>query len=60
MALRRKTITISVTLSVKAGITKAEAKREVRSLVNDECGYHSSWSMGDYASGGDVRIRSIR
>lgn len=35
----RKRVTVIMTVSVPAGMTPAAARREIRSLVNDQCNY---------------------
>jgi hypothetical protein len=40
MAKKRKEITLLVTVSVPKGLPVSAAKREVRSLVNDQCEYN--------------------
>lgn len=35
----RKEVTMTVTVSVPAWMNRAQAKREVRTLVNDQCNY---------------------
>lgn len=49
---KRKQIEVTVKLSVKPGITKSEAKRELKSRVNDACCYRLDEE--------DVKIRSMR
>lgn len=51
MSKHRKLITVTVTLSVKPGVTKAEAKRELRTRVNEECCYSLDTE--------DVRVRKV-
>ncbi|MBU0801395.1 MAG: hypothetical protein KKA05_10410 [Alphaproteobacteria bacterium] len=36
---KRKLIKVTLVLSVAPGVTKAQAKREVRTRVNEECCY---------------------
>lgn len=36
---RRKKVTMLVTVSVPVAMTAAQARREVRSLVTDQCNY---------------------
>lgn len=50
---KRRTVHVLVTVSLAPGVTKAEAKREIRSRVNDGCGFYSH--VGER----DVRISGI-
>jgi hypothetical protein len=52
MAQTRKQVTMLVTVSVPREMTAAEARLEVRTLVNDQCNYS--------ADEGDVKVRSIK
>lgn len=52
MARRRKLVTMLVTVSVNPDMSAAEARREVRTLVNDQCNY--SWDQED------IRVRSVK
>lgn len=51
---RRKLIKVEVTLSVAPHVTAAQARAELRSRCNDECGY---W---DHIDTDMVRIRRIK
>lgn len=57
---KRKTITVSVTLSVHPGVSKSAAVRELRSRVNELCGYATyrdlDWGQMEEA---DVRVRKV-
>lgn len=53
-APRRKYIRVEVTLSVAAHVSAAEARRELRTRVNELCG----WSQ--YINDTDVRVRSLK
>jgi hypothetical protein len=46
----RRRITVAVVLSVAPGVTKAQALKEVRSRINDQCCY--------FLDGEDVKVRS--
>lgn len=48
----KKIIRVTVELSVNKNMTAAEARREVRSLINDQCYY--SWDDDD------IRAKSVR
>lgn len=48
---KKKTIQLLVTVSVPADMTAADARREVRYLINDQANY-----MADY---GDVKARKV-
>lgn len=50
---RRREVTVAVTLSIAPGVTLAEAKREIRTRVNELCGYYS------HVEESDVRIRRL-
>ena len=39
MSTKRKLISVTVTLSVDPGVTKAQALRELRTRVNESCCY---------------------
>lgn len=41
MTRRKKQITLTVTLSVPSWLTKAQARKEVRSLINEQAFYGS-------------------
>lgn len=53
MVAPRRTVQVVVTLSLAPGVTKAEAEREIRTRVNEGCGYYS------HIEEADVRIRKI-
>lgn len=48
---KRKQITVAVTLSVKPDMSKADAVRELRTLVNEQCNFHFDPE--------DVRVRKV-
>lgn len=48
----RKTVTMVLTVSVPVDMSAAEARREVRTLVNEQCNYS--------ADEGDVKVRQLR
>lgn len=49
----RKTVELRVTLSLAPGVTKRDAMRELRSRVNEGCGFLS------YPEEGKVRVRKV-
>lgn len=49
---KRKEVTLLVRVTVPADMTKTDAAREVRTLINDQC----NWS----AEPGDVRARACK
>lgn len=49
---KRKTVTMLVKVSVPANMPAAMARREVRTLINDQSGY--------YSEPGDVRCKAVR
>lgn len=49
---KRKTVTMLLKVSVPAGTSAADARREVRTLVNDQCNY---WLDPE-----DVRVQSLK
>jgi len=51
MAKTRKIVTMLVTVSVPRDMTAAEARREVRTNINEHCSYA--------AEEGDVKVRGI-
>lgn len=53
MARTRKQITMTVTVSVPLWMTAAEARREVRTLIN----HQSNWSQ--HVDEGDVKARRV-
>lgn len=52
MSKNRKTIRLLLTVSVPAEMSAADARREVRTLINDQCNYD--------ADPGDVRARAVK
>jgi hypothetical protein len=50
--MRRKTVTMVVTFSIPAEHSPAWARKEVRTLINEQCGFHSD--------PGDLKLRHIR
>jgi hypothetical protein len=50
--MKHKYVTMVVTVAVPAGQTAAWARKEVRTLINEQCGFHSD--------PGDVKVGSIR
>jgi hypothetical protein len=42
MAKTRKAVTMLVTVTVPRGLTAAQARREVRTLINEQCNYLDS------------------
>ncbi|MBS4016809.1 MAG: hypothetical protein KGZ68_01110 [Dechloromonas sp.] len=51
MARRRKLVTMLVTVSVNPDMCARDARREVRTLVNEQCNYR--WDPED------IRVRSV-
>lgn len=43
----RKRLTMMVTVSVPYGMTPAEARREVKTLITDQCNYDMAWNSDD-------------
>lgn len=58
MAKRRKLITLTVTVSVAHDVTKAHAKRELRTRVNDLSAHHS-YTVDRQSEESDVRVRKV-
>lgn len=58
MAKRRKKITMLVTVSVPAALPAAAARREVRSLINDQCEFEG-YVPGTYDEI-NMRVSAIR
>lgn len=59
MAAKTKVFTMEVTVRVPAVFNKTEAKREVRSLINDECGY----AVGKYDASNswiEMKIKTVK
>lgn len=54
---RRKQITMTVTVSVPRWMTAAQARREVRTLINDQCNYMSHGPNFDDV---EVKARAVR
>jgi hypothetical protein len=52
MARRRKKLTMLVTVSVPVDMSAAEARREVRYLITDQCNYAADF--------GDVKAVAVR
>lgn len=50
--MKRKQVTMTVTVSVPVDMSAADARREVRTLINEQCNYSA-----DY---GDVKAKAIR
>jgi hypothetical protein len=49
---RRKEVSLLVRVTVPASMTKAEAAREVRTLISDQCNYAADYD--------DVRVKACR
>lgn len=47
MATKRKRVAMTVVVSVPVEMTAVEARREVRTLINDQIMYASKWEDGD-------------
>jgi hypothetical protein len=65
MARKKKTFDLTVTVSVPAWMTKAEARREVRTLINHQCNYMTGKAGPGpfefhYLGTDDVRARRVR
>lgn len=59
MTRKRKALTMSVTVTVPHWMTAAQARREVRSLINDQCGYMiDGGPQNDYADA-TVKARTV-
>lgn len=59
---KRKTVKVTVTLSVAPHVTAAQARRELRKRVNQKCGYYSWFGEGNNAQpakDSDVRVRKV-
>ncbi len=54
MASRRKTITMLLTITVPRDMSATEARREVKTLVNEQCFYSS------FVDEGDIKVRGCR
>lgn len=61
MSKRRKAHTFSVTVSAPAWATKAQVRKEVRTLINDQANW-GTYNPETYASieEGDIKVRVIR
>lgn len=57
---QRKQLTMEVTVSVPSWMTAAQARREVRTLVNQQCNYLSSGPMELGWPEVDVKARAVR
>lgn len=55
MASKRKTLTMQVTVSVPAWMTAADARREVRTLINEQCNYLGGHFVFDLNGGSTYR-----
>ena len=53
---KRRLIKVEVTLSLAPGVTAAQARKELRSRINDGCEYHSHWDWPENA----VRMRKAK
>lgn len=49
---KRKTVTMLLTVSVPSDMTAAEARREVRTLINNQ----TTWAADE----GDVKVRKLK
>jgi len=60
MAKKKKQITLTVVVSGPSWMTKGQAKREVRALINDQC-FHGSRKPGAYdeIDASNFRARSV-
>lgn len=54
MSKRRKTVTMLVTVSVPVDMPAWEARREVRTLINEQSNWSGEWDQGD------VKVRRLR
>ncbi len=52
MTVKRKLVSMKLTVSVPANMPAAQARLEVRTLVNDQCNYS--------ADEDDVKVRSLQ
>lgn len=55
----RKTLTFTVTVSVRREVTAAQARQEVRTRVNSLCA-HYTWFGERCAEESDVRVSAVR
>ena len=53
---KRRLIKVEVTLSLAPGVTAAQARKELRSRINDQREYHSHWEWPENA----VRFRKAK
>ena len=61
MANRRKKITLQVVVSVPAEMSVREARREVKTLISEQCNYASFYGKAQKELGADdVRAVSVR
>lgn len=57
--MARRVIELTVKVSVAPGVTKAMAKRELRTRVNEACVYGGFKTNGEYLEDEDVRVRKV-
>lgn len=58
--MSKKRLTLAVTVSVPKWMTKAHAAREVRTLINDQCGYLSAGPNGEPFDYPDFRAVAVK
>jgi hypothetical protein len=51
--MKRKTVTMALTVSVPTSLSAAEVRREIRTRINELCGYFS------HLESEDVKVRKI-
>lgn len=61
MASKRKTITMTVTVSVPAWLTTAQARKEVRTLINESTVWgHRKPGTFTEIEHGDIKVRGLK
>jgi len=60
MAKTRKQLTMSLTVSVPSWMTAAQARREVRTLVNEQSNYLDHGPDFQEVHGGTVKVRELK
>lgn len=58
--MSKKRIALAVTVSAPDWMTKAQASREVRTLINEQCNWMSAGPYGEQVDEGTVRAVAVK
>jgi hypothetical protein len=59
MSKRRKEVSMTVTVSVPHWMTAAQARREVRTLINHQCGYLIDGGAANNYADASVKAKTV-